>query len=280
MVDEALQIKLERTRNCLRSLRSVAVAFSGGVDSTFVLKVAVETLGPDNVVAVTGDSDSLARREREEAKRLAESMGVRHVFLNPGEFDDPNYVANPANRCYFCKTALYNRIHEVLSAHGLNAAVNGTNMDDLGDYRPGLVAAEEHNVKSPCVEAGLTKADVRALSAEMGLATFDKPASPCLSSRIPYGDAVTPEKLRMIERAENFMHDLGFRECRVRHHDTVARIEVPVEQIASLLSPDMRTRIDAAFREFGYQHVTVDLRGFRSGSLNDVIAFGKRQSSP
>ena len=278
MVADALHSKLSQMREGLRAFGRVAVAYSGGVDSALVLKVAVETLGAENVLAVTGVSSSLARRELAAAKELAESMGVRHLLVDPGEFDDPSYLANPTNRCYFCKSALYDKMDEILADHGLSVAVNGTNVDDLGDHRPGLGAAKEHGVRSPCVEAGLGKAEIRALSAEMGLPTSGKPASPCLSSRVPYGDDITPEKLRMIERAENFLHDLGIRECRVRHHDTLARIEVLPPWIERLSEPEMRTRIDAEFREFGYQHVTVDLRGFRSGSLNEVIAFGKRQA--
>jgi len=279
MADESLRDKHEKMRDCIRSLGRVAVAFSGGVDSTFVLKVAVDVLGPENVLAVTGVSSSLARRELQAAKTLAESLGVRHLLIDPGEFADADYLANPANRCYFCKSALYARMEEILASHDLAAALNGTNVDDLGDHRPGLDAAREHGVRSPCVEAGLSKAEIRTLSAEMGLPTFDKPASPCLSSRVPYGERITPAKLRMIEQAENFLHDLGVRECRVRHHDTLARIEVSPYWIERLMRPEMRARIDAAFSEFGYQYVTIDLRGFRSGSLNEVIAFGRRQSA-
>ncbi len=277
-LEQPLQHKYDNLQKVLQDLGSVVVAFSGGVDSTLVLKVAVDALGAENVLAVTGVSSSLALRELMAAKELAESMGVRHLLVDPGEFDDPSYLANPINRCYFCKTALYDKMDEILAAHGVTVAVNGTNVDDLGDHRPGLEAAKEHGVRSPCVDAGLGKAEIRALSAEMGLPTSDKPASPCLSSRVPYGDDITPQKLRMIERAENFLHDLGIRECRVRHHDTLARIEVLPPWIERLSLPEMRTRIDAAFREFGYPHVTVDLRGFRSGSLNEVIAFGKRQA--
>ncbi len=277
MTDPTLKAKLNRMRDSLRALRRVAVAFSGGVDSTFVLKVAADTLGPENVLAVIGNTASLPRRELHEAERLAESMNVRCRLIDPGEFDNPKYLANPKDRCYFCKDALYARMAEVLAADGFHAIVNGANTDDLGDYRPGHSAAIEHTVHSPCVEAGLTKADIRTLSAEMGLPTADKPAAPCLSSRVQYGEAITPEKLAMIERAENFLHDLGLRECRVRHHGNLARIEVPADRIESLAAAETRARIDAAFREFGYQYVTIDLRGFRSGSMNEVIAFGKRQ---
>lgn len=270
--------KLVSMRGRIRDLGRVAVAFSGGVDSTFVLKVAADTLGPDKVLAVTGDSSSLASRELAEAKSLAESFGVRHLLIDPREFEDPNYLANPTNRCYYCKSALYTRMDDILREHDLTAILNGTNVDDLGDYRPGLEAAREHNVLAPCADAGLTKVEIRELSAAMGLPTHDKPAAPCLSSRVQYGESITPEKLRMIERAENQLRDLGFRECRVRHHDNLARIEVPANQIPRLAEPEMRNRIDAAFREFGYAYVTIDLRGFRSGSLNEVIAFGKRQA--
>jgi pyridinium-3,5-biscarboxylic acid mononucleotide sulfurtransferase len=277
MVD-TLHTKLERMREILRSLSPVAVAFSGGVDSVFVLKVAVDTLGVKNVLAVTGDSPSVPQRDREEAKRLAVSFGVEHLLIDPGEFGKAEYLSNPTDRCYFCKDALYERIQPLLAERGLRAIVSGTNADDLGDYRPGLTAAKEHFVREPCAEAGLTKADIRALSAEMGLPTADKPASPCLSSRVPYGEPITPEKLRMIDRAETFLRKkLGVPECRVRHHGDLARIEVPVEWIERLAAPALRARLDAEFRAIGYKYVSLDLRGFRSGSLNEVIAFGKQQ---
>ncbi len=269
--------KLDSARRLLESLERVAVAFSGGVDSTFVLKLAVDTLGPDNVLAVTGRSASLATAELEDARRLAELLGAAHLVIDTQEFDNPNYLSNPTDRCYHCKTELYDRMAEALAPRGNWVIVNGANADDLGDWRPGLKAAGEHAVRAPCAEADLTKAEIRELSAEWGLPTHDKPASPCLSSRVPYGEPVTPEKLRMIERAEAVLRENGFRECRVRHHETLARIEVPVDRLAELAEPDLRTKIDAAFREIGYQHVTVDLRGFRSGSLNEVIAFGRRQ---
>ncbi len=277
MADQTASTKLNKAREILSSLQRVAVAFSGGVDSTFVLKLAVETLGSENVLALTGKSPSIAATELEEARRLAADIGVEQMVIETREFDDPNYLANPTNRCYFCKTELYDRAAAILASRGMRTLVNGTNADDLGDFRPGLSAAAEHSVRSPCAEAGLTKTEIRALSAEMGLSTHDKPASPCLSSRVQYGEAITPEKLRMIERAEALLHELGFRECRVRHHDKLARIEVPLDRIAELAETKIRTRLEAGLREIGYQYVTLDLTGFRSGSMNEVIAFGERQ---
>lgn len=269
--------KVEEARAILRSLGRVAVAFSGGVDSTFVLKLAVQTLGQANVLAVTGRSPSIASAEVEEAVRLAQAIGAEHLVISTQEFDDPDYIANPTNRCYYCKTELYTRMKPFIAERGFDAIVNGTNADDLGDYRPGLSAAGEHSVRVPAAEAGLTKSEIRTLSAEMGLPTHDKPAGPCLSSRVQYGESITPEKLRMIEAAETVLHDLGFRECRVRHHDKLARIEVPAGQIEKLASPDLRMKVDEAFRELGYQYVCIDIRGFRSGSMNEVIAFGVKQ---
>ncbi len=267
----ALDGKLERMQAILRDLGRVVVAFSGGVDSTFVLKVALDTLGRERVLAITGRSSSLAQSELDDAIRLAEALGARHEIIDTDEFDDPNYLANPSDRCYFCKTTLYAHLERLIGERGLGPIVNGINADDYGDWRPGLKAAGEHGVRAPAGEAGLTKADVRALSARMDLPTHDKPASPCLSSRVQYGEAITPEKLRRIERAEAFLHGLGLRECRVRHHNNLARIEVPPGQIAALADEPLRSRIDAEFRSLGYAYVTVDLRGFRSGSMNEVI---------
>jgi uncharacterized protein len=242
-----------------------------------VLKVAIDTLGPDKVLAVTGRSDSLARAEFDEACELAARMGARHLVVNTEEFADPKYLANPTNRCYFCKSELYGKLDSVLREQGLSAAVNGINADDLGDFRPGISAASEHGVRAPCAEAGLTKNDIRVLSDRMGLPTHDKPASPCLSSRVQYGEQITPEKLRQIERSEAFLHSLGFRTCRVRHHNNLARIELPHEDIARALQPELLPRIDAALREFGYTYVTLDVRGFRSGSMNDVVPLRMRK---
>lgn len=277
MMDGELQTKLDRMQEILRSLDRVVVAFSAGVDSTLVLNVALDTLGAENVIAATGRSDSLARREFDEACRLAEAAGAEHLVIDTDEFDNPNYLANPANRCYFCKTTLYEHLDRVLSKRGFKAIVNGINADDFGDWRPGIQAANEHAVRAPAAEAGMTKNDIRALSEEMGLPTFDKPASPCLSSRVQYGEEITPEKLRMIEQAENFLHDIGLRECRVRHHNNLARIEIPVDLIEQYTAPELRASIDAKLREIGYAYVTIDLRGFRSGSMNEVIAFGQAQ---
>lgn len=278
IVDNAtIDEKLARMRDLLRPLGRVAVAFSGGVDSTFVLKVAADVLGASNVLAVTGRSSSLADVEDADARRLAALIGVEHVYLDTQEFSDPNYLANPTNRCYYCKTELYSRMAPLLATRGISAVVNGTNVDDLGDFRPGLAAGKEHGVHSPAADAGLTKSDIRILSARMGLPTADKPAAPCLSSRVQYGEAITPEKLKMIERAEAVLRRLGFGECRVRHHDKLARIEVPANRIEEMATDAIRNTLDNELRALGYHYITLDLRGFRSGSMNEVIAFGKRQ---
>ncbi len=278
---QALDQKFQHMQDILRSLERVAVAFSAGVDSTFVLKVAIDTLGPANVVAITGRSDSLAQDELDATIDLARQLGAEHVLVDTHELDNPNYAANPANRCFYCKSTLYEHMGPIMRERGIAHAVNGTNADDYGDYRPGLQAAEQFQVRAPAAEAGLTKQDIRELSARLGLPTFDKPAMPCLASRIPYGEAVTPEKLRMIEQGEAYLRrQLGLTDCRVRHHGALARIEVPADQIERLASADVRTALDTHFRSIGYQYVALDLRGFRSGALNEVISLKAPDGSP
>lgn len=275
-MSETLDAKFEKLRTIVREMQRVAVAFSAGVDSTFLLKVAVDALGSENVVAITGRSDSLSLTEYEESIALARSMGAEQVFIDTQEFQDPNYLANPANRCYFCKTDLFKRVNAYAAQHGFNTVLTGVNYDDQSDWRPGIQAGHEQNVRAPLAEAGLTKDEIRVLSARLGLPTHDKPASPCLSSRIQYGEQITPEKLKQIDRAERFLRSLGFRECRVRHHNKLARIEVPTGEIDRLCTPEVRAKVDAALREFGYSYVSVDLRGFRSGSMNEVIPLNNR----
>ena len=277
MLNAELEAKYARMREIIHSLERVAVAFSGGVDSMLVLKVAADVLGPDKVIAVTGNSASLPRAEFESANALATELGAEHVVLDTGEFENENYLGNPENRCYYCKSALYQEIERFSRGRGITRIIDGTNADDHDDWRPGRQAAREHAVRSPVAEAGLTKVEVRELSRHLGLPTFDKPAGPCLASRVQYGERLTAEKLRMIELCEAFLHDMGLPRCRVRHHNYLARIEVPAEHIARLAEPETRRRIVEHFRQAGYNYVTLDLQGFRSGSMNEVIAFGNPQ---
>jgi uncharacterized protein len=263
--------RYDRLQQLVRGLESALVAFSGGVDSALMLKVAVLTLGAERVLAVTARSPSVPTVELAEAARLAREIGAAHELLDTHELENPRYRANPPDRCYLCKDELYTRLAGLAQQRGLATVVNGVNADDLGDYRPGLRAAGEHGVRTPLAEAGLTKADVRQLAAALGLSVHDKPASPCLSSRVPYGEEITPEKLRRIEEAERFLRELGLRECRVRHHEKLARIEVPADQIARFADPELRSRVEHRLRELGFHYVTLDLRGLRSGSLNEPL---------
>ena len=273
MLNAALDRKRERLLELLSSYGRVAVAFSAGVDSTVVAKAAHLACGT-NAVAVTAVSLSLAEGELDEAKELADRIGIRHVVVSTQEFSDSNYLKNPSNRCYFCKSELYSRLTELAPTLGVDVLANGANLDDKGDYRPGMQAAVEFQVRSPLVEAGMTKSDVRELAKFWDLSVWDKPATPCLSSRIAYGVEVTPERVRRIDQAEQFLKQLlDLRELRVRcEANDLARIEIPLDEVTRILAPDLRERVRAELHSLGFRYVTIDLDGFRSGSMNGVIS--------
>ena len=263
--------KEQKLHALLRGYGRVAIGFSGGVDSTLLLKVSLEVLGAENVLAVIADTPSLPRKEFAEAQHLAEGMGAVCAVIHPDELGDPRYAANPADRCYFCKKHLFQGIADLAAARGFAAVLDGNNADDAGDYRPGRRAAQELHVKSPLMEAGLTKAEIRALSARFGLPTADKPAMACLASRIPYGTPVTADVLGQVERAEAALREAGFAQCRVRHHGEVARIEVAVGELPRLLDGAVREILVRRIKEAGYRYVTLDLQGYRTGSLNEGL---------
>jgi uncharacterized protein len=263
--------RLERLRETLSRLEGAVVAYSGGVDSSLLLRVAHEVLG-DRAVAVIGRSDSYAARELELALAQARAFGARVEVVATGELSDPAFRSNPLSRCYHCKSALYRRLEEVAARVGPGAILDGTIADDLGDWRPGRRAAEERAVRSPLAELGFTKRDVRAAARHYGIESHDKPASPCLASRIPYGTEITKEVLGMIEQGEQLLRSLGFAELRLRHHGDVARLEVPPAELGRLIEPGTRERVVAGLKALGYRFVTLDLEGFRSGSLNEGVA--------
>jgi len=250
--------------------RGVIVAFSGGVDSSYLAFMAHRILR-DAAKAVTGLSPSVSQQQKELVDSFVERFGLNHEYVETREMEDPGYTTNPSDRCYYCKSELFAVMEKLRVEGGFEAVFDGSNADDLGDYRPGRRAAEEGRVVSPLIEAGMTKEEIRERSRFWKLPTWDLPAMPCLSSRLPYGVEVTPEKLRQVEKAEEFIRSLGFREFRVRHHENLARIEVSTREMPAMLEPDLFERVNRALKELGYTYVTLDLEGFRSGALNELL---------
>lgn len=262
--------KEQNLRGLMRGMESVLVAYSGGVDSAYLALVAAQELG-DRALCVLGISPSVSEVQRREAREIAEKFEFNFKIIETDEVADPNYQANPTNRCYFCKNELYGKLSALAAAEGIDFVVDGTNADDTGDYRPGRAAAEEKNVRSPLVEAGLTKDEIRQLSKQEGLPSWDKPASPCLSSRIAYGVPVTIERLSKVEKGEAILRKLGFREFRVRLHEEIVRLEIAPDELAKALNLEIAEHLANEFKNLGFRYVTLDLQGYRSGAMNEVL---------
>ena len=277
-MEETLASKRQRLIEILRDMGSCVIGFSGGVDSTFLFALAAEVLG-DRVLAVTASSETYPLRELREAEELARRIGGRHRLIVSEELDIPGFADNPKDRCYFCKKELFGKLREIADQEGIAHVLDGSNVDDQGDYRPGRKASKELGVRSPLEEAGLTKADIRELSREMGLATWDKPAFACLSSRFPYGVKITREKLGMVGRAEDSLRELGLRVLRVRHHGDVARLELGAEEFGRVVN-GLRDEVVRRVKEAGYTYVALDLQGYRTGAMNEVLTDIRPLGSP
>jgi uncharacterized protein len=265
-----IKTKLNTLIQILKEMDQVLIAYSGGVDSTFLMKVAKDTLA-DQVLAVTASSETYSERELEQAKSICQQLGIRLKIIPTKELEYPNFASNPVNRCYYCKKELFSELRVVADKENITFIADGTNADDLDDYRPGLIALEELAIRSPLKEAGLTKRDIRELSKKMNLPTWNKPAIACMASRFPYGTEITNEKLRMVERAENYLHDLGIKQVRVRHHGTIARIEVTQEDFPIFISDIEGKKIVDHIKQIGYKYIALDLEGYRTGSMNEVL---------
>ncbi len=268
--EQALRRKEQKLFDILRELGRVIVAYSGGTDSAYLAWAAGKVLGPE-AIAVTADSASMPESHKRDAEQFAQMFGLRHEYVETREFDNPLYAANSPDRCFHCKDELFTRLEELGRERGITNIVYGVNVDDLGDYRPGQNAAARHNVRAPLVEAGLTKAEIRELSRRAGLPTWDRPAAACLSSRIPYGTPVTVETVKLIERGEEAMRELGFRQFRVRFHGELVRLEIAPDEMPQALNLEMARKLTAIFKELGFLYVTLDLQGYRQGSLNEAL---------
>ncbi len=264
--------KFEDLKSTIGTLNNAAVAFSGGVDSTFLLKVAADVLGSDRVVAVTAHSSTYPERELREAKDFASSNSIKHRVIISEELDVDGFSDNPVNRCYLCKNELYEKIEAVAKEEGIDSILEGSNFDDIGDFRPGMQAVSEHGILSPLKKVQLTKEEIRQLSKEMGLKTWNKQAFACLSSRFPYGEKITKERLNMIDRAEQLLLDLGFNQVRVRFHKDIARIEVGQEVFSKIIEPGIREKIYTEFKKIGFMYTALDLKGYRTGSMNEGLS--------